>query len=351
MNDGGCYFCRGRNVVSSGAGWRRDIQRRGRQVYAVNPVAGLTWLCMKDGFSHLNALSLFQTHSMFTSRWPPSGYAQALRCLIISDCFDRRAEIPKTREIPKTHPTALPKGSPLIGAGSGVRYQIFEKQVCVAAPSELQPVIDSLLRNLRIDITEQTRPLSSQIDISPCGDAWEVAVSGQEISCTTKSVAPELERLLIQAVVPATPHLLTFHAAAVQYGARSFLLAGQSGTGKTTLSLALTRAGWDFGSDEIVLLSRDLRLRPLPFPPCIKADTFSSVETWFPQLRSLPEHDRYGKRIKYLPIESNVFDADAGFVVFPHYDRNGDTSSSAWTVSWAAAAALAMRFRAAWVAA
>lgn len=134
----------------------------------------------------------------------------------------------------------------------------------------------------------------------------------------------QLERLLIQAVVPATPHLLTFHAAAVQYGARSFLLAGQSGTGKTTLSLALTRAGWDFGSDEIVLLSRDLRLRPLPFPPCIKADTFSSVETWFPQLRSLPEHDRYGKRIKYLPIESNVFDADAGFVVFPHYDRNGD---------------------------
>ena len=203
-------------------------------------------------------------------------------------------------------------------------YHLFEKHFCVKAPSKLQPVIDSLLINLRIDTTKQTRPASLQIDISPRGEMWEVAVSGQEIKfCRTELVAPELERLLVQAVIPATPHLLTFHAAAVQHGAWTFLLAGQSGTGKTTLSLALTRAGWDFGSDEIVLLTRDLRLRPLPFPPCIKADTFSFVETWFPELRSFPEHDRYGKRIKYLPLRSNVFNAGAGFVVFPRYDGSG----------------------------
>jgi hypothetical protein len=93
-----------------------------------------------------------------------------------------------------------------------------------------------------------------EIDILPHGNRWDIVAGGQlEETCEARSIVAEVERLLIQRVVPATPHLLTLHAAALQRGGRAWLLTGLSGAGKTTLSLALSRAGWSFGSDEIVL--------------------------------------------------------------------------------------------------
>ena len=88
--------------------------------------------------------------------------------------------------------------------------------------------------------------------------------------------------------------------------------------GKTTLSAALARAGWRFGCDEIVLLGRDLSLRALPLPPCIKADSFSLVETWFPELRATPEHNRLGGTVKYLPIKATPLEGGPIDVIFPN---------------------------------
>ena len=136
--------------------------------------------------------------------------------------------------------------------------------------------------------------------------------------CETASVAAELEQILVQAIVPATPHLMALHAAALQHAGRICLLAGSSGVGKTTLSAALVRAGWRFGCDEIVLLGRDLSLRALPLPPCIKADSFSLVETWFPELRATPEHNRLGGTVKYLPIKSTPLERGPIDVIFPN---------------------------------
>jgi hypothetical protein len=293
------------------------------RLYALNPVAGLTWLCVKDGLSTsectLAISNAFDVRQSVAAEWLCASMEMFKNFGLLET--ERLKGIRGTRFEPEM---AGPR-SRAACSGSGVGYQLFDENFCISAPAQLQPVIDSLLTNLRIDSTRQERPKFLQIDIVPSGDVWDIAVGGGlETSCATASVAPELERLIVQAIVPATPHLLTLHAAALQHGGRAFLLAGQSGTGKTTLSLALKRAGWDFASDEIVLMSPDLRLRPLPLPACVKADTFASVETWFPELRKAPEHDRYGKRIKYLPIKSDAFDARvAGFVVFPRYDLGG----------------------------
>jgi hypothetical protein len=116
---------------------------------------------------------------------------------------------------------------------------------------------------------------------------------------------------------------LTLHAAVLQRDGRAWLLTGLSGAGKTTLSLALARAGWAFGSDEIVLLGRDQDLRALPLPPCVKADSFPLIESWFPELRSAPGHERYGHIVKYLPIKSTPISAKPGFVVFLRFSPGG----------------------------
>jgi hypothetical protein len=50
--------------------------------------------------------------------------------------------------------------------------------------------------------------------------------------------------------------LYGLHAAGVSWNDHGFLLAGSSGSGKTTLTCALARSGWQYLSDDTVLLQR-----------------------------------------------------------------------------------------------
>jgi hypothetical protein len=198
----------------------------------------------------------------------------------------------------------------------------------IAAAEGPLAAADSLLAGLRVDPANADHPGCSEIkiDIVAHADQWDLVVAGQfEVTCRLASIAAEVERLLLQNVVLATPHLLTLHAATLQRDGRTLLLTGPSGAGKTALSLALAHAGWSFGSDEIVLIDRDLSLRPLPLPPCIKAPGFGMIESWFPELRSAPEHERYGRTVKYLPIKSTPLPASPGCVVFIRFDPGAPT--------------------------
>jgi hypothetical protein len=295
--------------------------REGR-LYALNPVAGLAWLCLQDGLSlpeGTEAISnAFKLRPSVAAEWFSASMRMFQDFGLLGTAQAERLNTRFEQVSPRGAQSEAPRSR------GGVRYQLLEKSFSIAAPAEVQPVIDSLLANLRIDSTEYEGPRFLHIDVTARDSMWDIAVGGRsEVNCSTESVAAEIERLLVRTIVPATPHLLTLHAAALQRSGRSFVLAGQSGIGKTSLSLALQRAGWDFGSDEIVLLTRDLRLKPLPLPPCIKADVFSTVESWFPHLRAAPAHNRYGKRIKYLQVRSGELDSGPGYVVFPRYDRGG----------------------------
>lgn len=132
-----------------------------------------------------------------------------------------------------------------------------------------------------------------------------------------QSVAPEVERHIVQAVVPATPHLLALHAAAAQRHGTTVLLAGPSGAGKTSLSVALAAEGWRFGTDELVLLRHDLHLLALPLPACIKHEMVPATLARFPHLLRQPEHLRCGRRIRYLQVGAQPLAPARVCVVFP----------------------------------
>jgi len=298
---------------------------RGR-IYALNATAGFTWLCIRDG------LSRHQTTQAIAEAFGVDETVAAGWCRDSFEIFNDRGLLASGRRQdnrPRAdEPISAPTPAPEVREATGItteraEYRLFGMPLSVGAPEDFRQDIDSFLGGLRASESDpvKNRLPTVAIDVVPYGGEWTIAIDGRvEARCGRQGVVAEIERLLVQTVVPRMPHLLTFHAAVAERDSRSFLLAGESGAGKTTLCVALGQSGWRFGSDEIVLLTDASGLRALPFPACIKKDAFPVVETWFPALRLAPEHQRYGKTVKYLPMRCQTEMAGTGYVIFPHYD-------------------------------
>lgn len=84
--------------------------------------------------------------------------------------------------------------------------------------------------------------------------------------------------------------MLAIHAGVVAFDERAVILAGPSGHGKSTLTLALVRAGGTLLTDEMAVIAPDDRT-VLPFPRGIhvRPDTFAM----FPELEFVQRRERY----------------------------------------------------------
>jgi hypothetical protein len=116
--------------------------------------------------------------------------------------------------------------------------------------------------------------------------------------------------------------LFGIHAGGLVIDGRAILLAGASGAGKTTLTLALLRAGFGFMGDDTLFLSPDERgLRIQAFPD--EVDVTPGTAQLFPELGlpgseacSHPEHKR--------PVRAEIaygldvaWEARPGILIFP----------------------------------
>jgi hypothetical protein len=112
-----------------------------------------------------------------------------------------------------------------------------------------------------------------------------------------------------------------------------FLLSGNSGAGKTTLAVALVRAGFDFLSDDLLFLTagRD-GLRVLGFPD--QSDVADETVSMFPELHPAltPAALRTGRksqiRVEEFYGANTVWECRPAVVIFP---RVGHTEHSVLT--------------------
>ena len=93
------------------------------------------------------------------------------------------------------------------------------------------------------------------------------------------------------------------HAAFLVRGSKGILLSGTPGAGKTTLSVALARSGFDYQGDDIVRLQSNGKASGTPFAACVKADAWPLVAPYAPEIADLPVYRRGdGKDVRYLPM-------------------------------------------------
>ena len=116
--------------------------------------------------------------------------------------------------------------------------------------------------------------------------------------------------------------LYMVHAAGLAISGRGLLIAGQSGAGKTTLALALLRAGFGFLADDTVFLSVGKNaLRILAFPD--EVDVTSQTLGFFPELHGLADSPKPVERAKHAFCSTHAYgvapcwDCAPDTIVFP----------------------------------
>ncbi len=163
------------------------------------------------------------------------------------------------------------------------------------------------------------------------GGHW-VECGGERLGpVTLEGLAPLVKTQVWLGAINRSSYLLYLHAGVIGVGEDCLLLPAAPGSGKTTLTAALTHSGRDYLSDEAALLeSGSLEVRPLPLGLGIKPGAWPLLEPLFPALGALPTHRREdGMLVRYLPPPGPVPPPErrwtARWIVFPRYEAGAAT--------------------------
>jgi hypothetical protein len=118
--------------------------------------------------------------------------------------------------------------------------------------------------------------------------------------CAIDEVAPAIHGYVVDRTLAQCSPDLALHSACLVRGEKNLLIGGHSGAGKTTLTLRLLDAGFQYGGDDVAIVSAD-GARGLPFAPAVKPGAWRLIKKFHPDLNSYAIHQREdGKRVRYV---------------------------------------------------
>jgi hypothetical protein len=183
---------------------------------------------------------------------------------------------------------------------------------------------DAAVPNLVMDIWARTMPdghVRSDVyrDGEPIGCVWRLSHLG-----------PVVKAALWQSAINARDFLFYIHAGVVGTGQGCILLPAAAGSGKSSLTAALTLRGFRYFSDEVALIDRTtFRVPPMPLAISVKSTGWDLMSRYYPDLAALPIHVRIdGKRLRYVPPPPGAAQhapALVSHIIFPRYDKDART--------------------------
>lgn len=124
---------------------------------------------------------------------------------------------------------------------------------------------------LSTDDVDARAAIAFTIGVDPLGGLSLDGPDGRVALADDAEALYGLESALVVALQRARPDLLFLHAAVLERDGRAFLLAGESGAGKSTTAWALLHHGFAYASDELAPIDpATLQVLPYPRALCLK---------------------------------------------------------------------------------
>lgn len=198
-----------------------------------------------------------------------------------------------------------------------------------AGGEELDPVQATEHRRSAPDALPPTQEIDHEVglDLSPEGSptTWRLTLDGtlRETGAGRDGALVATLSLLTELGCRPAERLLVIHGAGlIGPDGRGLLLVAPGGSGKSTLTAALTAQGFGLLSDDVVPVTLEGELLGLGLPLCLKAGSWPVLAGVRPDLARAPTLDRFGQRVRFL---SSVGPATSGPVrpaccLLPRYD-------------------------------
>ncbi|MDQ3139111.1 MAG: hypothetical protein M3Q15_00080 [Pseudomonadota bacterium] len=123
-------------------------------------------------------------------------------------------------------------------------------------------------------------------------------------SCERSHFIPLLKAQLIESVLACARYEVALHAAALARENDAVLLLGSPGAGKTTLAIALARAGFEVLADDVVLLHETGLVTGVSLPFTAKSSSWPLLSQYWPGIAAYPSHCRPdGQTLCYIPLD------------------------------------------------
>lgn len=146
--------------------------------------------------------------------------------------------------------------------------------------------------------TADSGPADHRIDIVACDGGFALRIDGAPSAATGNVRRLRAELIAGLLALAHAPHRIAMlvHAAALSVDGAGMLLCAPAGGGKTTLALALARAGATLVTDDMAaVLDTDFRLAGLPLALRVRASGWRLAVALLPDGGGLP-HRRSGQR-------------------------------------------------------
>jgi energy-coupling factor transporter ATP-binding protein EcfA2 len=139
------------------------------------------------------------------------------------------------------------------------------------------------------------------------------------LRCDVDELVPSFKAYLTEQILARSSPDVALHAACLIAGGKSLLVSGRPGAGKTTLALHLLDLGFEYGGDDIVLITPDGRAEGVPFPPGLKRGAWAMIAKLRGNLGDSIVHRRPdGKRVRYLNVSRRAGSGShpVGWIIF-----------------------------------
>lgn len=210
-------------------------------------------------------------------------------------------------------------------------YSLPERPVIGLAVTDprLGALLSEVLQPLRISCPAEPQ---SWIELTGSNDGFELIRDGYKIASALDLATARRAAIqaLMMALLPQSAIAAILHASSVSRGGRAIVLAGATGSGKSTLSLGLVGAGCGYVADDFTALDASgTAVTRFPIAASVKSGSLAAIGAAFPQLSTLRAFATGDRVVRYLDLAARAHGADSTPIkalVFPKYAESNANS-------------------------